>query len=177
MNINGSIENSNIYSQYNQKDTKSYDAALNFNYKRGDGKCSGLTTDESALRVIQPNQLSNFDKDTYQILCKSTVKPIDADRASFLADNCYYDATLPAAIFTRTTINDRERDGIEHAFSDLSEKFGKEAYLVDVFELFGEFEPGQPNVLFSDDAYAFVLPSNSATDDNESLYRSIQCRP
>lgn len=39
-------------------------------------------------------------------------------------------------------------DGIKHSFNALSAKFGHEKPLEDVFELFGEFEKDQHDVLF-----------------------------
>lgn len=118
-----------------------------------------------------------------QIICKNGTEEIKLSydhlilhKDDYLTGNCYYDATPPTAIFTRSTLNEHERDGIEHAFSALAEKFGRQSNLEDVFELFGEFEPGQSNVLFSDDADVFAPPiPNYTTDDYESLYKDIQC--
>lgn len=116
-------------------------------------------------------------QDSEQLICKS----FDSSRpnpVASLSDDCIYDATPPTAIFVRSSIGDRERDGIEHAFSTLSNKFGKGSSLEGVFELFGEFEPGKRDVIFSDDAKTFSqsLP-NYATDDFHSFYNKIQCRP
>lgn len=42
-----------------------------------------------------------------------------------------------------------------HGFKSLSDEFGHGGELEDVFELFGEFEVGAKNVIFSDDAKVF----------------------
>lgn len=39
-------------------------------------------------------------------------------------------------------------DGVKHSFTALSEKFGHCKSFEDVFELFGEFEKGQNDVIF-----------------------------
>lgn len=45
-------------------------------------------------------------------------------------------------------MNSNKLDGIKHSFTALSEKFGHAKPLEDVFELFGEFEKGEHDVLF-----------------------------
>lgn len=141
-----------------------------------------MTTDSSPIRVLKAygddeKARQMIKTESEQLICKS----FDSTRpnpVASLSDDCVYDATPPTAIFVRSSIGDRERDGIEHAFSALSNKFGKGSSLEGVFELFGEFESGKKDVIFSDDAKTFSqsLP-NYATDDYHSLYNKIQCRP
>lgn len=126
--------------------------------------------------------MQSIDQQSNQIVCKDSIKEIQLnenklsiDKNEFLVGNCFYDATPSTAVFTRTSLNDRERDGIEHAFSLLSTKFGRKSNFEDVFELFGEFESGQSNILFSDDADALETAPNDTTDDSESLFKDIQC--
>lgn len=45
-------------------------------------------------------------------------------------------------------MNPNRVDGIKHSFTALSEKFGASKKFEDVFELFGEFEKGEADVLF-----------------------------
>lgn len=78
--------------------------------------------------------------DTDEILCRSERKPVDTKEEDLL--HCIYDATPPIGVYVRSSVNDNERDSMEHAFLALSEKFGKHGKIQDVFELFGEFEPG-----------------------------------
>jgi len=46
---------------------------------------------------------------------------------------------------------------VKHAFVALSEKFGHKSKFEDVFELFGEFEEDQPNILFDVSCYLQAL--------------------
>ncbi|XP_031622773.1 transferrin [Contarinia nasturtii] len=171
--------------KYDPNDERSRDAALNFNYKRGNGKCMGLTTDESMnmVRVIHFNQnISNVDIDSYELVCQGTRKAIVIDQVD--ANNCAYDATPPATVYTRNTLKSYEQDGIKHAFSALSRYFGRDGSLVDVFKLFGEFEPGHRNVLFSDSAKSLITDDSinltesyfNYDGDEEVKYKQIQCR-
>lgn len=57
-----------------------------------------------------------------------------------------------ATVFVTNRADQHGIDNVMHAFSALSDKFGHMGNVEEVFELFGEFEPGQKNVLFSDDA-------------------------
>lgn len=170
------------YRQYDPTDEKSRDAALNFNYKRGNGKCSGLTTNQSSVRVVRFNQsIKDLKIDADEFVCGGTRKALDFDKLD--AGQCAYDATPPAAVYVRNTLNNNGQDSIKHAFSALSNKFGKYGDLVDVFELFGEFQPGQTNVLFSDNAKALITDDSinltesffNYDGDDETLYKNIQC--
>lgn len=121
-------------------------------------------------------------RDTDEIVCQGRRKAIHLDNLD--PNRCAYDATPPAAIYVRNTLKSSEQDGIKHAFSALSEKFGKNGSLVDVFELFGEFEPGQRNVLFNDDAKSLITEDSinltesffNYEEMDETIYMSIQCR-
>lgn len=52
----------------------------------------------------------------------------------------------------RRSLGGTELEGVVHGFKTLSDRFGHGANLENVFELFGEFEPGAKNVIFTDDA-------------------------
>lgn len=172
----------NFPRKYDASDEKSRDAALNFNYKRGNGKCTGITTDESAVRVVRFNQsMYDVNIDSDELVCRGTRRAIVLDQLD--VNNCGYDATPPAAVYVRNTLKSYEQDGIKHAFSALSNLFGRGGSLVDVFELFGEFEAGQRNVLFSDNAKALITDDSinltesffNYDGDDETLYKEIQC--
>lgn len=62
---------------------------------------------------------------------------------------CNCDATLPNAVFTRANIGPQDLNNMQHAFISLSESFGHNGRIEDVFEMFDEFKPGNKNVLFS----------------------------
>lgn len=172
-----------IYRQFDPNDDKSRDAALSFNSKRGNGKCTGLTTERSMVRVVRFNKsVSNIDVNSDELVCQGTRKKITLDQLD--ASNCAYDATPPATVYIRNDLKSYEQDGIKHAFSSISMKFGRDGSLADVFELFGEFEPGQRNVIFSDNAKSLITDDSINLtesffnyDENEEMaYKEIQCR-
>lgn len=167
-----------FFRQYNFKDNKSRDAALKFNYKRGNGKCSGITVDESPIRVVRLSKLKKLtNRKNDEMICQNARKSIDIDIEKIDLSNCFYDATPPTAVYVRNSISLGERDGIEHAFLALSDRFGQMGSLEDVFELFGEFEPGKNNVMFSDDAIELTQVIMNFTDDDESVHEDIKCKP
>lgn len=51
-------------------------------------------------------------------------------------------------IYVKKSLNANKVDGLLHSFNALSMKFGSGRPNEDVFELFGEFEKGQRDVLF-----------------------------
>lgn len=51
-------------------------------------------------------------------------------------------------VYINNSLNSNRVDGIKHSFTALSEKFGVAKKFEDVFELFGEFEKGEADVLF-----------------------------
>lgn len=156
---------------------------MNFNFKRGHRKCTGLTTDESTVRVIHSNQAeTEIDIDSNELVCGGVRKAIVLNQLNDELSSCTYDATPPTGVYVRNTLIDTERDAIKHAFSAVSKSFGTKGNLVDVFKLFGEFEPGQRNILFSDDAKSLITDdSDNQTesffnyDDREAMFKNIQC--
>lgn len=172
-------------SQYDPSDEKSRNAALNYNFKRGNGRCAGLTTSESPIRVIHSMQDNKaaFNVDSNELICDGIRKRLIPDQLNDSLANCAYDATPPTAVYVRNTMIDTECDAIKHAFSAISNRFGTNGSLIDVFQLFGEFEPGQRNILFSDNAKSLITDdSDNQTEsffnyeDHETMYRNIQCK-
>lgn len=158
---------------------------MNFNYKRGNGRCSGLTTGESPVGVMHSThgRKAASDADSEELVCDGIRKPLILDQLDDSLANCAYDATPPTAVYVRNTMIDTETDAIKHAFSALSSRFGENGSLIDVFELFGEFEPGQPNVLFSDNAKSLITDDQINQtesffnyEDHETMFRNIQCK-
>lgn len=165
-------------SQYDEGNIKSRDAALKFNRFRGIRQCSGLTTEDSSVRVIRESALSSLDgRDDYEFACVGSRKSIDTSIAEY--KECIFSATLPTGVFVRSSSNTNERDRLSHAFLALSEKFGRGGKLEDVFELFGTFETNKADVLFSDDASQLV--TINATPDsihaNLQEYERLKCGP
>lgn len=166
-----------MISQYDDKDVKSKDAALYYNMIRGNRQCTGINTNESSIRVVRLTELkdkTNDDKDV--LFCRSgDILPFKAESTSDLVD-CYVDATPATAVFVRLTLADHELDNTAHAFLALSERFGKMGNIEDVFELFGKFETGQPNVLFSDDAVKLSQAVTNLISHEEEIYNRLPCR-
>lgn len=123
------------------------------------------------LRLSQLKDKSNNEKD--ELICKSGRKPVTTPVGEL--SECFYDATPPTAVFVRGTVTSHELDNIAHAFLALSDKFGKFGKIEDVFELFGEFEPGQSDVLFSDDGVLLSHTDSNRVDSEDELYKQIQC--
>lgn len=91
-------------------------------------------------------------------------------------NDCNFDATLPRAVFVREHMHGTELDNILHAFISLTEKFGRNGKLEDVFKLFGEFEPNEKNIIFTDDADKLVTATNyNYNIDTEDTYYRIHC--
>lgn len=173
---------SEFSSQYDPKDEKSRNAALNFNHKRGNGRCSGLTTSESPVRVMHSTQPTK-NADSNELVCDGIRKQLVFEQLNDGLANCAFDATPPTAVYVRNTMIDAESDAIKHAFSAISNRFGKNGSLIDVFELFGEFEPGQSDVLFSDNAKSLITDDEINQtesffnyEDHETMFKNIQCK-
>lgn len=132
-----------------------------------------MTTDDSAIRVIKTtelNQKSSPQRD--ELFClDQTKQPITTE----IRKNCYFDATPPTSIFVRNGLYGHELDNIVHAFTHLADKFGTLGSLPDVFTIFGAFEDGQPNVLFSDDAVGLTSPSNNTEAIRDVYQRLDRC--
>lgn len=116
------------------------------------------------------------------MVCGGIRKTIVFEQLNDQLSSCAYDATPPAAVYVRSSLISSEKDAIKHAISALSNLFGRNGYLVDVFELFGEFEPGQRNILFSDNAKSLITDDSINLtesffnfDDEETKYKTIQC--
>lgn len=157
---------------------------MNFNFKRGNGKCTGLTSNDSPVRVIQSSEAAkDVNINSNELVCDGIRRSIIFDQLNDELSGCAYDATPPTAVYVRNDLIETERDAIKHAFSALSNKFGAYGDLVDVFELFGEFEPGQRNILFSDNAKSLITDdSDNQTEsffnyeDHETMFKNIQCQ-
>lgn len=157
---------------------------MNFNFKRGNGKCTGLTSNDSPVRVIQSSEAAkDVNINSNELVCDGIRRSIIFDQLNDELSGCAYDATPPTAVYVRNDLIETERDAIKHAFSALSNKFGANGGLVDVFELFGEFEPGQRNILFSDNAKSLITDdSDNQTEsffnyeDHETMFKNIQCQ-
>lgn len=161
------------FSSFNAADPRSRNAALYFNFIRNT-KCDTLTEGASDIQVIKASQLKQLNtNDKKEIVCRNL------GRQSIQSDNleaCYWDGTPPTGVFVRSSLYGYELENIAHAFTHLADKFGAEGALADVFDLFGVFEAGQTNVIFSDDA-GYLIPAANYTEIIEpELYGRMQCQ-
>lgn len=148
------------FSRYVDTDVKSRDAALVFNRFRGNHQRSGVTIEKSNLKVVRLSEVDSLkNKADYEFICKRSRKPIDTPASEL--DDCIYDATAPTGVYVRSSSTAHEFDNLRHAFTALSEYFGRYGDIEDVFRLFGKFEAKKRNVLFGDDASQLI-----PTEDN-----------
>lgn len=138
---------------YDSQNVRSVNAALEFLFKRGTKKCPATITDktDSPIKIVRSTTLSDYSKDTYELVCPDmSRKPLDADFTK-----CNFEYTLRTAIFSRASISIYELDNISHAFTAISEKFGHDGKLEQVFDIFAEFEKGQNDVIFDVSIYIY----------------------
>lgn len=111
------------------------------------------------------------DNNNYELVCPDlTRKSLDK------YETCNFDATLPRAIFMRKDVNQQDLDNRIHGLTLISNKFGKNGSIKDVFTLFGEFEPNVKNVIFSHNADKLVTSENFVHTITENLYEEIHCK-
>lgn len=103
---------------------------------------------------------------------KELLCPDFARRPLSDVDVCNFDATMPKAVYTRKLLPGTQLANIVHAFTSVSDKFGRNGKLEDVFKLFNRFK-NEKNVIFSDEADRLVTTSTGLID--EDLYDRIQC--
>lgn len=133
-----------------------------------------MTKESSQLRVIRASELKTKATDEHdELICLNLArKPVTTTDLK----DCVFDATPAKAVFARDSVHGHEFDNIVHAFTLLSDKFGIQGKIPDVFEMFGEFEPGKKDIIFSDDAVALVSDLNSISNVDEDLYKRIKCQ-
>ncbi len=103
----------------------------------------------SPIEIVHSSHLSEQEYLDKELVCPDfSVKPLNE------AKTCNFDGQYTRGVFVRNGLGATELDGIVHGFKSLSDQFGHGKQLEDVFELFGEFEVGAKNVIFTDDAKA-----------------------
>lgn len=134
-----------------------------------------MTTENSSIRVLRLSELKEkTNADTDEIICPNGRKTVT--QPSDDLKDCFYDATPATTVFIRGSTTGHELDNIAHAFMSLSDKFGHKGKIEDVFELFGEFEPGQKNILFSDKATELIpVEYNFFEKNNPEEYNRLRC--
>ena len=161
------------FRQFDGVDERSRDAALLFNYKRGNQQCVGVSTEPSVVRVMRASQLKGSSLgDQDELICSNFIRK---SVATWDLTDCYFDATPPTAVFVRNSLSGHDLDNVAHAFIALSDKFGHGGKIEDVFSLFGEFEAGQRDVIFTDKAGYFTQISNFISNVDDEMYNHIRC--
>jgi len=136
---------------FDRTDSRASDVAATFNHARNiNTAIEDIQSSENAqIRIVHSSRLSDTTYTGKKLVCSDfTFKPLTE------AKSCNFDGRLTRGIFVRTDIGGMELDSIVHGFKSLSDKFGHNANLENVFELFGEFEKGARNVIFTDDGQA-----------------------
>ncbi|GAB0096352.1 Transferrin [Sergentomyia squamirostris] len=155
---------------FNKDNSRAVNAALLFNEKKGQPSCPEDITsiDNGIVKIVNAKDLE--EDENLELVCQDfSRKPLND------YSNCNMEATLPTAIFYKSTANSHIQDGIVHSLTAMSSSFGRNATNEDVFEIFGEFEPGFKDVIFSDNAVKLVSSSNTITSFDESHYNKLRC--
>lgn len=126
------------------------------------------------MRVVRESELGSLEnRDEYEFACSGSRQPIDT--AVAISTECIYNATPPTGVFVRDSISTIELENLSHAFLALSEKFGRNGTIEDVFELFGQFESNEANVLFSDDASSLIEANPATFQAQLNEYDGLEC--
>ncbi|XP_055712352.1 transferrin [Phlebotomus papatasi] len=155
---------------FNREDSRALNAALLFNEKKGQPSCplDAVSTENGIVKIVNARDLK--DNDDQELVCQ------DFSRKSLQEfSNCNFEATLPTAVFVRSGVSSNILDGIIHSLTAAATQFGKNAQNEDVFEMFGEFEPGFKNVIFSDNAVKLITSSNFIPTFDEAHYNKLRC--
>ncbi|CAG9801353.1 unnamed protein product [Chironomus riparius] len=156
--------------QFDPDNLRSINAALHFSTKqrKQSGKLCPQTiksVPNGELQVINSRDLSKHS-DKILICQDMTTRSLNEFK------RCNFDFTLPTAVYVSKSVNPNREATIKHAFVTMSEKFGHKKPYEDVFELFGQFEEGQENVIFNDDAVALTTQEGSVTQTD---YKKMRC--
>uniref|UniRef100_A0A336MLQ6 Transferrin n=1 Tax=Culicoides sonorensis TaxID=179676 RepID=A0A336MLQ6_CULSO len=145
-------------------------AALYLNSKRGVTGCPNTLTsrDDAQIRIVNAKSLEVYKNTNKRLLCPDlTKKSLDE------VQTCNVDYSLPNGIYVNKAESRQARDNVRHAFTLIGEKFGSQGAINHVFDLVGDFQPGQKNIIFSSDAVKIVPEAPANIDKN--LYNSIHC--
>nr|AAC77913.1 transferrin precursor [Drosophila silvestris] len=141
-------------------------AAL-LNKRRGMEWCNVSPSTEQEVLIVPVKQLEQH-KD-WQLVCPT----LDRRPVTDYTD-CNVEVQLPRAIFARADTTPVEQETIKHLSALISDRFGAHGKFVEVFALFGEYQKGEQNVLFDDNASVLVTEVKSHLQ-NEHIYNDLQC--
>lgn len=159
-------ESRNNFSKFDKSDSRACDVAATFNRARNIETDINNTPSatNSQIEIVHSSRLTEekyFDK---ELIC-----PDFSVKALAESKTCNFDGRYTRGIFVRISLDGTELESIVHGFKSLSDQFGHGGKLANVFELFGEFEVGAKNVMFTDDAKALE------NDDDVYVLAKSQC--
>lgn len=145
------------FSKFDKSDSRACDVAIAFNRARNiETDLRDITSaDNSQIEIVHSSHLAEEKYLNKQLIC-----PDFSAKALSEAKTCNFDGRYTRGIFVRNSLGGTELESIVHGFKSLSDKFGHNRTLENVFELFGEFEVGAKNVIFTDDAKALENDDN-----------------
>lgn len=157
--------------EFDASDPRAVSAALFLNDKRQQKVCPNklVSTTGAPIQIVSAQDLTRLGPGKV-LVCQNMQLEPTANYAS-----CNVDHTLPTGIYVRKTITGQIEDNIAHAFVALSDRFGHGAKNEVVFELFGEFQPGEKNVLFHDRAAKFGTADNKVGGVDPLYYKRLMC--
>ncbi|XP_061398563.1 uncharacterized protein LOC133334286 [Musca vetustissima] len=152
---------------FNGQDERAHKAADYLNKMRGINTCQTTPSSEKNIMIVNARDLEQHKNK--QLLCPNKDKKPVSDW-----QNCNCEANLPVAIFIRDSMSRVEQETLKHLFLSLSDKFGKNGKVPDVFALFGEYKNQHHDVLFSDNAVEFVTELKNE-NTSERIYQGLSC--
>lgn len=158
---------------FDESNPRAMDSALLFTHHQGSksSKCGHDHVKSVANGIVKLVHVKDAKSHPeMDLVCQDfTQKP----QSEFKA--CNFDFAIPRAVVAKQHVESSKRDDIVHAFTAISEQFGHNSPKEDVFELFGEFSQGHPDVIFDDRAERIVSLANEIPSDEAKLYLSLHC--
>ncbi|XP_063705234.1 transferrin [Culicoides brevitarsis] len=156
--------------KFDSSQVRAVTSALYLNSKRGISKCPNVLSSEelAKIQIVNSKKLDEYKSANKQLLCQDWSKKTLSDYKT-----CNFDYSLPNGIYVNKAESRQTRDNIRHAFTAIGKSFGSKGKLNHVFDLFGQFESGQKDVIFSGDAIDIVPEAPTNIDKN--LYNSLHC--
>lgn len=160
-----------IFSNFDETNERAEQAARFLSLKRNTLNCDNVFKSDSngGIKIVKISDLSKYEGK--ELVCADLSRKPLTETAS-----CSLDAARPTGVYVQDSITTDQFDVINHAFTALGDKFGHTGKIEDVFEIFEEFEPGQKNVIFSDDAVKFVPASSSVSPVDDSTFKKLMCK-
>lgn len=155
--------------QFDEQNRRAKDAALLYAHAKGEKVCEAALRSSAgaAVRIAHASQASEFPGTA--LVCQDF-----SQRPWAEFGGCNFDLAMPRAVCLRGDAEMAKRDDVVHAFTAISDQFGRAAAKEDVFRAFGEFRAGQQDVLFDDRAQKLADQENEIRDRSD-LYLRLHC--